>query len=191
MATHSLLTIASIFAIIFLANSTQSPPPTGTDRVSHFLDKICLKLGLKWSTQWHASTSQHEEGTVVVTEAEFHVLLTVLEVFDETDFNAILAATEGQITDRRGEGNERGVGMDLPMLFAVFRFVLEQYEIAQKDGDDFLMSESKQSSTILSQWLIDALELVRPVNEFMLAQSTEQNANRVIPYRFILEDNFY
>ena len=59
---------------------------------------------------------------------------------------------------------ESDKGLDLPMLFIIFRFVFEQYETAT--------NHRNKQSMILSQWLVEALELVRPVNEIMSGQQT-------------------
>ena len=166
-------TFAFICAAVFSANSTQTSPSTGNDRVAYFLDQICTKLGAKWSSPLHAGGyRQFEERAQFVRGAEFHLLSTIFDALNETDFQSVVNATQGQIIDHREEGNfaERRMGLNLPMLFAVFRYVFDQYQSAKSNGHE--------RSDVLSQWLVDALELVRPVNEFMSAQK-EQNSSEV------------
>lgn len=176
------LTIASICVAIFMVNSTPTSFTIGVERVSQFLDQICLKLGVKWSAPWRSDTSQHNNNRrtcvltlvdVFVDETEFHLLLTVLEALSETDLQTVVNAIKKQIVDGRREENngERATGLDLPMMFAIFRFVFEQYQSAQTDGNE--------ASKILSHWLIDAFDLVRPVNALMSVQQA-QNTNEVI-----------
>ena len=178
MATVS-IRIAIICVAIFLVNSAPISPPTETEilRVSRFLDQICAKIGVKWSAPWQAGTSQHGVGTVFITEVEFHSLLTFFESFDELDYQTVVEATQDQIIDRSEKGivAERALGLDLPMLFAIIQFVLEQYLRAQIGQS--AKRNMYERSKILSQWLVEALELVRPVNEFM---SLQPNENLVI-----------
>ena len=157
------LTIASFCAAISLGSSAPTSPRTATDRISHFLDAICSKLGINWVSQWKASSSQREHHTVFVTKTELHLLFNVFEAMDETDFETVFNETRNQLIDGRNN-TESDNGLDLPMLFIIFRFVFEQYETAT--------NHSHKQSMILSQWLVEALELVRPVNEIMSGQQT-------------------
>ena len=159
------LTIASFCAAISLGSSAPTSPRTATDRISHFLDAICSKLGINWVSQWKASSSQsqRERRTVFVTGSELHLLFTVFEAMDETDFETVFNETKNQLIAERNN-TESDKGLDLPMLFIIFRFVFEQYETAT--------NHSHKQSMILSQWLVEALELVRPVNEIMSGQQT-------------------
>ena len=183
MTKFTLLALVLVCTVKFLpANPAPTTPTSDNGRVSHFLDKICTKLGMKWSTPWQSNSShQHQTKSVmsgftnffnldspplefvVVDESEFHLLLTVLGALDEKGFESVLKAAETEIIDQhegtRNAHEQDNAGFDLPTLYAIFRFVHEQYETVKGD--------CHEPSQMLSQWLVEGLELVQPLHEIM------------------------
>lgn len=163
--------IVLLCAIVFLHESASAPPPSGSAFVSDFLDQICSELGIKWSSPWHKN-DEHEDGALFVRDGEFRLLSIVLEGLYQTDRQEVVNATRRQIIHRRSGRNsgQSDIGFDFPMLFDIFRLVLQQHPNIKGSNS------SKFPSEILSQWLVDALELMRPVNELL---SSPQYSNQV------------
>ena len=176
-----------IYLLLFVTQFQLSnlAPVRRNRRTVTLLNRLGSNLHFQWITPWRDSASsvpqinQLDTNTVVaINESEWDLLNEVLGELYERDFTELMDVITSEFhqlddneIDRRSESQVATTVRILPNiqeLIAIFRMVYHEFDVARNQPSSSRSSRGRNKtsfSLILKEWLIDAVKLVRVVNE--------------------------